>query len=103
MITENAVSAQHYVVKLSEFLRYSVEAHHTEVVSLRKELDFTVDYIDLQKVRFENAFTYEVNIPNEVMQFHLPVLALQTLVENIFKHNYFIFSLNCRLWLKLIH
>jgi LytS/YehU family sensor histidine kinase len=89
LIAENTVSAQDYVVKLSEFLRYSVEAHHTEVVSLRKELDFTEDYIDLQKVRFENAFTYEVDIPNEVMQYQLPVLALQTLVENIFKHNYF--------------
>lgn len=89
LIKENAGSAQDYVVKLSEFLRYSVEAHQTEVVSLKKELDFTEDYIDLQKVRFDNAFTYDVDIPNEVMQYQLPVLALQTLVENIFKHNYF--------------
>jgi len=89
LIKENADVAQDYTVKLSEFLRYSVELHQSGLVRLDKELEFTTNYIELQKVRFGHAFSYQVDIPAEVMAYQLPVLGLQTLVENIFKHNTF--------------
>ncbi len=89
LIKENADAAEDYTVKLSEFLRYSVDSHQSELVSIEKELDFTLDYIELQKVRFGHAFTYHIDIPKDVLGYLIPVLALQTLVENIFKHNYF--------------
>ncbi len=89
LISENAAQAEQYALKLSDFLRYSVEAHRNETVPLQKELEFTKDYIELQKVRFGHAFTYSINIPEEALKLELPVLALQTLVENIFKHNNF--------------
>jgi two-component system, LytTR family, sensor kinase len=89
LIKENANDAEAYTIKLSEFLRYSVEAHKNELISVEKELDFTKDYIDLQKVRFDNAFDYTIDIPNAILQSQVPILALQILVENIFKHNYF--------------
>ena len=89
LIRENPDDAEDYTIKLSEFLRYSVEAHKQEIISLEKELVFVKDYIELQKVRFDNAFQYEINIPSEALEYKVPVLALQTLVENIFKHNYF--------------
>jgi two-component system, LytTR family, sensor kinase len=40
-------------------------------------------------MRFENAFQYTIDIPDAFLQKQIPILALQTLVENIFKHNYF--------------
>jgi two-component system, LytTR family, sensor kinase len=89
LIKENATDAEAYTIKLSEFLRYSVEAHKNELINVEKELDFTKDYIDLQKVRFGNAFDYTIDIPNTVLQNQVPILALQILVENVFKHNYF--------------
>ncbi|KOY86099.1 hypothetical protein AD998_08020 [bacterium 336/3] len=89
LIKENPDDAEDYTIKLSEFLRYSVEAHKQEIISLEKELAFVKDYIELQKVRFDNAFSYELNIPKEIFEYKVPVFALQTLVENIFKHNYF--------------
>jgi len=89
LIKENPDDAEDYTIKLSEFLRYSVEANKQEIISLEKELSFVKDYIELQKVRFDNAFSYDVNIAPEIMAYKIPVLALQTLIENIFKHNYF--------------
>lgn len=89
LIKENADVAQDYALKLSEFLRYSVEAHRNELISLEKELAFTKDYIELQKVRFGEAFTYSIDIPATALKYELPILALQTLIENIFKHNHF--------------
>ncbi|MCU0469962.1 MAG: histidine kinase [Arcicella sp.] len=89
LIRENTEDAENYTVKLSDFLRYSIEANYETLVSLEKELIFVNDYIELQKVRFEDSFVYEIDIPHEVQGMKIPVLGLQTLVENAFKHNYF--------------
>jgi len=89
LIKENPEQAEEYSVKLSEFLRYSVQAHSNELVSLEDEIQFTKDYIDLQKVRFGNAIVFKMVIPDLSLQLKLPVFALQTLVENAIKHNSF--------------
>lgn len=89
MIAEEPISAEKYVVRLGEFLRYAVQAPNSELVSLENELRFVIDYIELQKERFEDAFNYKIEIDNRLYSMQLPVMALQTVVENIFKHNYF--------------
>lgn len=89
LIKEKPDIAEDYSIKLSDFLRYSAKASARTLVSLSEELDFTTGYIELQKVRFENTFSFSVSIPKEVMHFKVPVYSIQTLVENAFKHNYF--------------
>jgi two-component system, LytTR family, sensor kinase len=89
LIKESPDVAEDYSVKLSEFLRYSAKASEQTTVSLKEELDFTNGYIELQRVRFEGTFSYTVSIPSTALVNKIPVYALQTLVENAFKHNYF--------------
>lgn len=89
MIKERPDDAEDYTVKLSEFLRYSVESHKNDVVTVAEELRFVDDYLALQKVRFDNSFACNIAVPNEVLSALVPVFSLQTLVENAFKHNYF--------------
>jgi two-component system, LytTR family, sensor kinase len=89
LIRENAEEAENYSVKLSAFLRYSIQVHQKDVVALAEELKFTNDYIALQKVRFENSLICEVEVPETVYDEQIPVFALQTLVENAIKHNAF--------------
>jgi two-component system, LytTR family, sensor kinase len=89
LIGENQKQAEDYAVKLSEFLRYSVQAPKKETVSLREELRFAEDYLELQKLRFDDSFHCKIELPDELMDRQIPVFALQTLVENAFKHNYF--------------
>jgi two-component system, LytTR family, sensor kinase len=89
LIKEKPDTAEDYSVKLSDFLRYSAKASAQTLVTLKEELEFTTGYIELQKVRFENTFLFSTNIPNEAMNFKVPVYSIQTLVENAFKHNYF--------------
>lgn len=52
LIKENADKAEIYAIQLSEFLRYSVQFHNTDLVTLEEELKFTNNYIEMQKVRF---------------------------------------------------
>lgn len=89
LVQENPEEAENYAIKLSDFLRYSVQVHKSDLVSVEEELKFTNDYIDLQKVRFENSLIFDVNIPYDVYKMQLPAYALQTLVENAIKHNTF--------------
>ena len=89
LIHDNKYLAEKYTVQLSDFLRYSVDSHNNDLVTLEEELKFVKDYIDLQKIRFGEGFTYSLNTEEEVMQYKVPVFAIQTLVENAFKHNYF--------------
>lgn len=89
LIRENADMAEEYALKLSDFLRYGVEEHKNDLVSIKDEMQFVNNYIDLQQIRFEEAFTFELDIPDAVLQEQVPVFAIQALVENAFKHNYF--------------
>jgi two-component system, LytTR family, sensor kinase len=101
LIKENTDDAEEYTVKLSDFLRYSVESHKSDVVTLRAEIQFTKDYIELQKVRFGDSFVCDFDIPNAILGYKIPVLALQTLVENAFKHNHFTEESPLNIWIKL--
>jgi two-component system, LytTR family, sensor kinase len=89
LIGEKPATAEDYTVRLSEFLRYSIQAPEKELVSLAEELKFTQDYIDLQKARFGEALQYKINLPQEALAQKIPAYALQTLVENAIKHNHF--------------
>lgn len=89
LIREDPREAGIYAVKLSDFLRYSVNAPTQITVPLHEELEFTIGYIELQKARFENSFTCHIDVPPSAHDLKIPVYALQTLVENAFKHNYF--------------
>jgi len=90
LISTNAEQAEEYLVKLSDFLRFTVSSHANKLVTLDEELKFTGDYIQLQQIRFADSFFCEISIPDVVRQsFFIPVYALQTLVENAIKHNAF--------------
>ena len=90
LINNNAELAEEYLVKLSEFLRFTISANENTIVLLAEEVSFTSDYIDLQKIRFSGSFFCEISIPVEIQKkYRIPVYALQTLVENSIKHNAF--------------
>jgi two-component system, LytTR family, sensor kinase len=89
LIGENVRNAENYTVRLSDFLRYSLQAKNNEVVSLAEEMAFTQNYIELQKVRFGDSFSCKIDISNEYFPKKIPVYALQALVENAIKHNAF--------------
>jgi two-component system, LytTR family, sensor kinase len=89
LIRENQEEAENYTVKLSEFMRYSIEVHKSDLVTLQQELKFTNDYLELQKVCYENSLMCSITIPKSVYKKKIPAYALQTLVENAIKHNSF--------------
>jgi two-component system, LytTR family, sensor kinase len=90
LIKKDAPLAEDYLIKLSDFLRYTVSAHEKNIIPLVEELQFTRDYIELQQIRFSGLFFCTISIPENILGRHtIPVYALETLVENTIKHNAF--------------
>ncbi|KAF0132133.1 MAG: LytT family sensor histidine kinase [Bacteroidetes bacterium] len=78
--------AQEMVIKLSDFLRYSLSHDRHETTTLRHELENTERYLDIEKVRFGKRLRYVSNIPDGCLDQQIPNMILQPLLENAIKH-----------------
>lgn len=88
LIKTEPASAEDYLVRLSDFLRYAVSSGRLNTVKVAEEVKLCIDYLEMQKIRFGNALQFNVQIPGAVQQqSHIPTFALQTLAENAIKHN----------------
>jgi two-component system, LytTR family, sensor kinase len=78
--------AQEMVIKLSEFMRYSLNLPDTMMSTLDKELYHAEQYLDIEKVRFGERLVFEKSIENGAESWNLPVMILQPLIENSVKY-----------------
>lgn len=70
---------------LSSILRYSLSKNNA-LVTLRKELVQVEHYMLIQRYRYEDRLQYEVQIDDDLLDEVIPVLTLQSIVENAIKH-----------------
>lgn len=87
LINVDVVKAQLFIDEFSHIYRYVLETIEQPVVSLNKELEFMRSYLFLQQIRYGESLTYSVNINAGHIQFLVPPLSLQVLLENAMKHN----------------
>lgn len=78
--------AQEMVIKLSDFLRYSLSHDKNEKTSLRNEMENIQRYLDIEKTRFGNRLRFESNIQEACLETQIPNMILQPLFENAIKH-----------------
>ncbi|MGB5893640.1 MAG: histidine kinase, partial [Ignavibacteriaceae bacterium] len=86
LIEEDPDSAKVALTKLSNILRYSLKMERAESVLLSEEIDAVKDYLDLEKMRFEERLKYSINFSSEAGRVEIPPMMIQTLVENGIKH-----------------
>ncbi len=86
LIEENPQRAKEAVTKLSNIMRYTLKIERTEIVPLSEEIETIKDYLDLEKIRFEERLDYEINIDKKSERIEIPPMMIQTLVENGIKH-----------------
>ena len=87
LIPENAVLAEQYTRHLSSVYLYILTSRDKELVRLSEEIDFINSYIYLISIRFDDNVKVDIDIEKEKLEYHLPLLSLQLLVENAIKHN----------------
>ncbi len=86
LISENPTEAKNGVTKLSNILRNILIYSRRESVSIEEEMQFVRDYLELEKIRFEERLNFETEIDNSAYRFQIPPMTIQSLVENAVKH-----------------
>lgn len=79
--------AQTYLTRFSSLLRKILESSNSEYISLNTELEILTTYIEIEKVRFENSFTFEITADiADSDTINIPFMLVQPLVENSIWH-----------------
>ncbi|PKM80182.1 MAG: sensor histidine kinase [Firmicutes bacterium HGW-Firmicutes-14] len=81
----NPETARRLLIRLAAFFRQTLKKHG-HFNSLREELEYINTYLVLEKARFREKLRILRDIDQELMDYQIPVLTLQPLVENAVKH-----------------
>ena len=81
-------TALSYLSNFAELMRQTLEHSREQNITLERELESLENYLSLQKLRYHNSFTYQIQIdpaidPSELL---VPPLIAQPFVENSIEH-----------------
>ena len=72
--------------ELSHMFRTVLENQNKQLTSLRNEMEFVKSYLVIQKLRFDNKISLQIDVAEESLDIQLPFMLLHTLVENAVQH-----------------
>lgn len=78
--------ADRLLARLGELLRISLQINDQEMTTLREELRTLELFAQIMQERFADRVVLTWNVDEEVLNEPVPVLLLQPLLENVFKH-----------------
>jgi len=79
-------NAKQAVTTLSNLLRKSLLSGKENLILLSDEIEIVSNYLELEKIRFEERLNVSWHIDEELKSFPIPPFIIQTLVENAIKH-----------------
>ena len=82
----NPDKARSMILKLAEFLRYTLVNNEQQKNKLSEELRSIRLYLEIEKIRFEDKFDYNEDVSLESRNILVPSMILQPLIENAIKH-----------------
>ncbi len=79
--------AQKVTRRLADYYRNSLSGG-ADIIPLKEELKITLDYLELQKLRYSNVFDYKIEVSEHLEGIMIPKLSLQPIVENAIEHGF---------------
>lgn len=94
--------ANNYIGKFSDLMRLTLAASNKQQVTLADEIKVLGLYLDLEKVRFEDALHVDIDIDATLLlqSIYIPSLLIQPYVENAIKHGLLHRKANWQLQIK---
>jgi len=86
LIRCSPAEAESVTVDLADLFRFTLRTGEQPLVSLKEEVEIVNRYLNIEKVRFKDRLNVTVQIPDDLEHVQIPVLTLQSLVENAVKH-----------------
>lgn len=87
LISVDKEKAEQFLNELSKVYRYLLRNNEEGMSTVENELKFIQSYFKLLQTRHGEAVQLNVEIDRQYVQYLLPSLTLQLLVENVVKHN----------------
>lgn len=80
--------ANKYLRVFANLIRQNMHNIAQEEISLQREIDLVANYLQLEKMRFEDKLQYRIDVPGDldISVIMIPPLLIQPLVENSIKH-----------------
>lgn len=85
LIDENANNAKKLIVEMSEYYRYTLNKQQ-QTIPIGNEVEAIVKYLEIQKIRFEEKFEYQIAVDEAVNSLSIPSFVIHLLIENAVKH-----------------
>lgn len=79
-------AADQMLGNLITYLRHSLPRTEDTASSIGEELERSVAYLDIMKIRMGARLNIQIQVPAELKTLPFPMMMLQTLVENAIKH-----------------
>jgi len=86
LVLENPRAANRMIARLGDFLRLTLDNDSNQQITLERELEFLKNYLEIERIRFQDRLTINFAIKTNILNAQVPNLILQPLVENAIKH-----------------
>ncbi len=88
ILKNKSADAGKYLNKFARLIRIILYNSEKASITVREELEYLQHYLDLEALRFENRFTWEVDISDDIDidYIEIPPMLLQPYIENAILH-----------------
>ena len=110
LINEDPDRAEDFLDHMSKVYRYLLRNHEEQLVTLETEISFIRSYWYLLKARHAEGLHLKIDIPESHLQFMIPPLTIQMVLEHVLNQNSIsrsrplFISIHCVFnWLEVVH
>lgn len=86
LVDEDPAAASRMLTRLGDLLRQTLALTNVPEISLREELSILNDYIGIERVRFGDRLTVDLDIDESLLNAAVPTFVMQPLVENAVRY-----------------
>lgn len=86
LVHKDPEAADRMISRLGDFLRMTLDNKSAQEVNLRQELEFLRCYLEIERIRFQDRLTTDMEIDPHALDTRVPNLILQPIVENAIRH-----------------
>ncbi len=90
LMDNDPIKSAGYLSKFAKLIRQNFDFIQEKQILLRDEIDALKNYLDIQKIRFNDKFDYEINIFDNVDldKVEIPPMLIQPFIENAINHGF---------------
>ncbi|MFC1564939.1 sensor histidine kinase [candidate division KSB1 bacterium] len=87
LIFDSPEKAEKNIINLSNLYRKVLQISNKTMIPVKEEIELIEDYYKLEKQRFEDDLSLNINCPESLEGIKIPGLIIEPLIENSIKHN----------------